>query len=238
MIILPAIDIKNGQCVRLLKGEFNTVHKVAESPIVSAENFKNKGAEFLHVVDLDGALERKPVNHEVVKDIVALGVPVEIGGGIRTVNDIETYAKYGVKRVILGSIALKDPEFVKTAVKEFGNMIAVGIDADNGFVKTEGWLDTSDVYFTEFAKLMEDCGVDDIIYTDISKDGTLSGINAEHLKRLKKILSIKITASGGVKDLNDIKLCKELDLYGAICGKSLYSDTLNLEEALKCCRNV
>ena len=236
MIILPAIDIKNGQCVRLLKGEFDTVHKVAESPIVSAENFKAKGAEFLHVVDLDGALEKKPVNHEVITEIASLGIPVEVGGGIRTVKDIEMYAKNGIKRVILGSIALKDPAFVKEAVKEFGKMIAVGIDADNGYVKTEGWLDTSNVYFTEFAKLMENCGVDDIIYTDISKDGTLSGVNGEHLKQLKDILSIKITASGGVRDMKDIRLCKELGLYGAICGKSLYSGTLNLEEALECCQ--
>ena len=236
MIILPAIDIKNGQCVRLFKGEFDTVHKVAESPIVSAENFKNKGAEFLHVVDLDGALEKKPVNHEIIKEIAALGVPVEVGGGIRSVKDIEMYVNNGIKRVILGSVALKQPEFVKEAVKEFGKVIAVGIDADNGYVKTEGWIDTSDMYFTEFAKMMQDCGVDDIIYTDISKDGTLSGVNGEHLKQLKDILSIKITASGGVRDMDDIKLCKELGLYGAICGKSLYSGTLDLEEALECCR--
>jgi len=236
MIILPAIDIKNGQCVRLFKGEFDTVHKVAESPIISAENFKTKGAEFLHVVDLDGALEKRPVNHELIKEIASLGIPVEVGGGIRSVNDIEMYVNNGIKRVILGSIALKQPSFVKESVKEFGNVIAVGIDADNGYVKTEGWIDTSNVYFTEFAKMMEDCGVDDIIYTDISKDGTLSGINGEHLKQLKDILSIKITASGGVRDMEDIKLCKKLGLYGAICGKSLYSGTLNLEEALECCR--
>lgn len=236
MIILPAIDIKNGQCVRLFKGEFDTVHKVAESPVISAENFKNKGSEFLHVVDLDGALEKKPVNHEIIKEIAALGIPVEVGGGIRTVSDIEMYVKNGISRVILGSIALKDPAFVKSAVKEFGEVIAVGIDADNGFVKTEGWLDTSNVRFTDFAKLMEDCGVGNIIYTDISKDGTLSGVNGDHLRQLKETLSIKITASGGVRDMNDIRLCKELDLYGAICGKSLYSGTLNLEEALECCR--
>ncbi len=236
MIILPAIDIKNGQCVRLFKGEFDTVHKVAESPVISAENFKNKGSEFLHVVDLDGALEKKPVNHEIIKKIAALGIPVEVGGGIRTVSDIEMYVKNGISRVILGSIALKDPAFVKSAVKEFGEVIAVGIDADNGFVKTEGWLDTSNVRFTDFAKLMEDCGVGNIIYTDISKDGTLSGVNGDHLRQLKETVSIKITASGGVRDMNDIRLCKELDLYGAICGKSLYSGTLNLEEALECCR--
>ena len=151
-------------------------------------------------------------------------------------SDIEMYVKNGISRVILGSIALKDPAFVKSAVKEFGEVIAVGIDADNGFVKTEGWLDTSNVRFTDFAKLMEDCGVGNIIYTDISKDGTLSGVNGDHLRQLKETLSIKITASGGVRDMNDIRLCKELDLYGAICGKSLYSGTLNLEEALECCR--
>ena len=236
MIILPAIDIKNGQCVRLFKGEFDTVHKVAESPLISAENFKNRGAEFLHLVDLDGALEKKPVNHSIICEIASLGIPVEVGGGIRTVSDIEMYVRNGVSRVILGSIALKDPAFVKSVVCEFGDVIAVGIDADNGYVKTEGWLDTSNVRFTEFAKLMEDCGVGNIIYTDISKDGTLSGVNGDHLRQLKETLSIKITASGGVRDMNDIRLCKELGLYGAICGKSLYSGTLNLEEALECCR--
>lgn len=236
MIILPAIDIKDGQCVRLVKGNFNTVGKVAESPVLSAENFIANGAEFLHIVDLDGAIQKKPVNSEIIKQIAVLGVPVEVGGGIRTNADIEMYLRCGIKRVILGSIALKEPNFVKSAVKNYGSAVAVGIDADNGYVKTEGWTDGSDVSYIDFALIMENSGVKNIIYTDISRDGTLSGVNIEHLKKLKSILKIDITASGGVRNLDDIKACKEIELYGVICGKALYSGNLELKEALECCR--
>lgn len=237
MIILPAIDIKNGQCVRLLRGDFGTVSKVAESPTLSAENFKSKGAEFLHVVDLDGAIEGKPVNYESVAEIVKVGLPIEIGGGIRTVKDFELYLSLGVKKIILGSAAIKNTRLVRDLVKEYGDFVSVGIDACNGYVRTEGWLDHSNVLFTDIAKFMEEIGAKNIIYTDISRDGTLGGVNTEHLEKLKKVVSVNITASGGVHDTNDILACKKLDIYGVICGKSLYSGSLDLKEALECCQN-
>lgn len=237
MIILPAIDIKDGQCVRLLRGEVGTVHKVAESPEKSACNFIECGAEFLHVVDLDGALVKKPINTETVKKIIALGVPVEIGGGIRSEKDFETYVEAGAKRIILGSVALTNKALVKWCADNYPCFTAVGIDAENGFVSTEGWLCRGDVKYTELAKEMESIGVKNIIFTDISRDGTLEGPNAEQLAKLKETVTIDITASGGIRDINDIKTCKSLGLYAAICGKSLYAGTLDLREAIECSRS-
>lgn len=234
MIILPAIDIKDGQCVRLLRGEFGTVHKVAESPEKSARNFIECGAEFLHVVDLDGALIKKPANTETVKKIIALGVPVEIGGGIRSEKDFESYVEAGAKRIILGSVALTNKVLVKWCAEKYPSLTAVGIDAENGFVSTEGWLCRGNVEYTELAKEMESIGVKNIIFTDISRDGTLEGPNTEQLAKLKETVDINITASGGIRDINDIKACKSLGLYGAICGKSLYAGTLDLREAIEC----
>ena len=234
MIILPAIDIKDGQCVRLLRGEFGTVHKVAESPKKSAENFISANAEFLHVVDLDGALEKKPVNHETVKQIIDLGTPVEIGGGIRSEKDFEMYAELGAKRIILGSVALTNKDLVKRCAKKYPELTAVGIDAKDGFVSTEGWLEQGTVRFTDLAKEMEAIGVKHVIFTDISRDGTLGGPNLEQLSELKNAVKMNIIASGGMRDIEDVKACKELGLYGAICGKSLYAGTLDLKEAIEC----
>ena len=236
MIILPAIDIKDGQCVRLIRGEFGTVHKVAESPEISAENFIAAKAEFLHVVDLDGALRKTPVNTETIKMIIDLGTPVEIGGGIRTEKDFEMYAALGAKRIILGSVALTNKALVKTCAAEYPELTAVGIDAKNGYVSTEGWLNDGSVRFTDLAKEMEDIGVRYIIFTDISRDGTLGGPNLEQLAELKEKTSVNITASGGMRDIKDIIACRELGLYGAICGKSLYAGTLDLREAIECSR--
>ena len=238
MIILPAIDIKNGQCVRLLKGEFDTVHKVAESPIEAAKRFIEAGAEYIHTVDLDGSLEKKPINHATIKEIAALGIKTEVGGGIRTEKDVEMYLSCGIDRVILGSAALKNPEVVKFAAKNYPDHISVGIDAKNGMVSTEGWKDTSGVDYIEFAKEMEQIGVKYIIFTDINRDGTLSGANYEQLGALKDAVDVNIIASGGIRDIDDIKKCVELGLYGAICGKSLYSGTLSLKEAIACCQNA
>ena len=237
MIIIPAIDIKNGQCVRLLRGEFGTAHKVAESPEKSAESFISAGAEFLHVVDLDGALLRRPVNTDTVEKIIGLGVPVEIGGGIRSEKDFETYAELGAKRIILGSVAMTDKALVKRCAEKYPSLTAVGIDAKNGFVSTEGWLKQGNVRFTDLAKEMENIGVNYIIFTDISRDGTLEGPNTEQLAELKNTVNINITASGGIRDTDDIKACKKLGLYGAVCGKSLYAGTLDLREAIECSRN-
>lgn len=236
MIILPAIDIKDGNCVRLLKGDFATVHKVAESYMDTAKGFEAAGASWIHMVDLDGAKEGKPVNGEIYIDVVKnTGLKVEVGGGIRSLDTAEYYISRGISRVILGSAALKNPKIVIDAVKEYGEKIAVGIDAMNGIAAAEGWLEASRVNYIDLALEMIKAGVKNIIFTDISKDGTLSGVNAEQLSALKNAAGDKcnITASGGVHNIEDIKICKKMGLYGAICGKSLYSGTLDLKEAIE-----
>lgn len=233
MIILPAIDIKDGKCVRLRKGEFDTAEQVATNPYDTAASFKQAGAAWIHMVDLDGAKDAKPVNAEIFCKVAEeSGLKVELGGGIRSMDTIEYYLAQGIERVILGSVAVKNPALVKDAVNHFGNRIAVGIDAKNEMVATEGWLDTSNVHYIEMAKMMENVGVQTIIYTDISKDGMLSGVNGEQLDAINCAVSCGIIASGGVKSIVDIALCKQLGLYGVICGKSIYSGSLSLEEAV------
>ncbi|MDE5604594.1 MAG: 1-(5-phosphoribosyl)-5-[(5-phosphoribosylamino)methylideneamino]imidazole-4-carboxamide isomerase [Eubacterium sp.] len=237
MIIFPAIDIIDGKPVRLYKGDFSTAHQVADNALETAFQFEKAGALWIHMVDLDGSLQKKPVNAKTFTEVAnETGLKVEIGGGIRTMQDIDFYVNNNISRIILGSVALKNPNLVKEAVKEFGDVIAVGIDAKNGYAATEGWTEGSDVYFTELAKRMEDVGVKTIIYTDISKDGTLSGPNIEQLVEINNAVSCDITASGGVTNLDDIIALKNEGLYGAICGKSLYNKTLILEEAIEVCK--
>ncbi len=233
MIILPAIDIKDGKCVRLRKGEFDTAEQVAASPYDTADSFRQAGAAWIHMVDLDGAKDAKPVNWEIFCKVAAQsGLKVELGGGIRRMDTIEMYLERGIARIILGSVAVKNPALVKEAVQHFGEQIAVGIDAKQGMVATEGWLDTSNVNYIEMAKMMEAVGVQTIIYTDISKDGMLSGVNGQQLDAINQAVSCNIIASGGVKSLADIELCRQLGLYGVICGKSIYSGSLDLAEAI------
>ena len=185
-------------------------------------------------IDLDGAKDATQQNKEIFIDVAKnTGLKVEVGGGIRTLDTVEMYLNAGISRVIIGSAAVKNPQLVKDAVKEYGDRIAVGIDAKNGYVATEGWLETSDVHFTDLAKAMSDIGVKYIIFTDISKDGTLSGVNSEQLKQINEACSANIIASGGVHTIDDIITCKNLNLYGTICGKSIYSGTLDLREAIK-----
>lgn len=236
MIILPAIDIKDGNCVRLFKGDFSTVEKVASDYMETAKGFENSGASWIHMVDLDGAKEGRPVNTNIYKDVAnKTSLKVEVGGGIRNIETIDEYLAMGISRVIIGSAALKDPVLVVDAVNKFGSeKIAVGIDAKNGMVATEGWLEESDVNYIQLAKEMIKIGVKYFIVTDISKDGTLSGVNTEQLKKLSEEVKGKcnIIASGGVHTIEDIKACKELGLYGTICGKSIYKGTLDLREAI------
>ena len=234
MVILPAIDIKDGNCVRLFKGDYNTVQKVADSYMDTARSFEKAGAEWVHMVDLDGAKDASQQNKNIFIDVAKnTKLKVEVGGGIRSLDTVEMYLSQGISRVIIGSAAVKNPEFVKQAVKEYGDRIAVGIDAKNGYVATEGWLETSDVLFTVLAKEMSRIGVKYIIFTDISKDGTLSGVNAEQLEQINTSCSAEIIASGGVHTIEDIKICKQLKLYGTICGKSIYSGSLDLAEAIQ-----
>lgn len=234
MLILPAIDIIEGQCVRLVKGDFNTASKVAKDPIETAINFKNSGSDWIHLVDLDGARSGGQPNKDLFINIIKeTGLKVELGGGIRDFETAASYLDSGVERVILGSAAVSNPELIEQLVKEYGDRIIVGIDAKNGIVKTAGWLEDTSIIYTELALKMEEIGVQHIVYTDIGQDGTLEGPNISHLKSLKQILDINVIASGGIRDIGHIKELQELNLYGAICGKSLYSGTLDLKEALE-----
>ena len=195
MIILPAIDIKSGTCVRLYKGDMETAEKVAEDPIDTAMAFRQAGAEWIHMVDLDGAVAGERVNSEIFISVAqACGLKIEVGGGVRTMTDVEYYLNHGIERVILGSIALKAPLFVREAVKAFGSRIAVGIDARDGKVAAEGWVQDSSVDYIELARRMEDSGVKCIIFTDIHRDGTLSGPNHAQLNALNSAVGCDIIA--------------------------------------------
>lgn len=232
MLIIPAIDLKDGQCVRLLKGEFDTVHKVAESAVETARGFLNAGAKLLHMVDLDGALAGEGKNRRVVKEVIdKVGIPVELGGGIRTMEDIDAVLNLGVSRVIIGSAAVENPELVKEAVKKFGDKIVVGIDAKNGEVKTRGWIDGSGIDYIEFSKKMESFGVKTIIFTDIDSDGTLAGPCLPRLLALREAVSCEIVASGGVTTMDDLKALDEGKIDAAILGKTLYSGKIDLKKA-------
>ena len=234
MIILPAIDIIDGNCVRLVRGDYSTAEKVAENALDTALGFRAAGSQWLHTVDLDGAKAREPINQKVIVELAQQsGLLVEVGGGIREMSTVRYYLENGVSRVILGSAAIKDPNFVKEAVAEFHERIAVGIDAKNGFVAAEGWTESLQIDYIDLAKRMEDIGVQTIIYTDISKDGTLQGPNLEELACINNAVSCNIIASGGISDISDIAALKGIDMYGAICGKSLYKGTLALSEAIK-----
>lgn len=237
MIIFPAIDIIDGKPVRLYKGDFSTAQQVADDVLKTAMRFAQAGCQWVHMVDLDGSLKKEPVNAPAFISVAKeTPLKVELGGGIRTMEDIDFYVNNGISRVILGSVALKNPELVKEAVKEFGDVIAVGIDAKNGFAAAEGWVESSQVYFTDLAKQMESAGVKTIIYTDIGRDGTLSGPNMEQLTEINNAVSCNITASGGVTDMKDIIDLRDKGLYGAICGKSIYQGTLDLNDAVEACR--
>lgn len=234
MIIFPAIDIKNGECVRLKKGDFDTVSKVFSSPLNAAESFFKQGANHVHIVDLDGSLKGSPVNRGVICEIKSkYDIFCEVGGGIREIEHIEYYLEHGIDRIILGTVALSDPDFLKRCVERFDKKISVSIDALKGKVKTNGWIEGSDVDYIDLASDLEKEGVSHIIYTDIDRDGLLNGPNFDHLQKLKDTVNIDITASGGIRDLDHIRILKKMDLYGAICGKSIYSGTLDLAEAIR-----
>ncbi|WP_430535226.1 1-(5-phosphoribosyl)-5-[(5-phosphoribosylamino)methylideneamino]imidazole-4-carboxamide isomerase [Listeria rocourtiae] len=232
MQIFPAIDLKDGRCVRLYQGDFAQETVVNPDPIAQATAFSKQGATYLHIVDLDGALEGKPVNLDVIRAMKkAAKLPVQVGGGIRTMKQITFYLEEaGIDRVIIGSAALENPDFVRDAVKLYGAKIAIGIDAKDGFVATSGWLDVSATDYLTFAREVEKSGVQTIIFTDIAKDGTLEGPNLEQLQALQQAVSIDIIASGGVSDKQDLEQLSALGLYGAICGKALYNGNISMAE--------
>ena len=236
MILFPAIDIRNGRCVRLTEGKFECETVFAEDPAEMAVRWADTGAEYLHVVDLDGALAGQSSNTEVIKRILAkVKIPVQVGGGIRTLANIEKMLALGVTRVILGSVAVRDPELVREACQKFPGQVVVGIDAKNGEVAVEGWGIGGGIGAVELAKKMAAVGVEHIIFTDISRDGMLSGVNVEATAELAKTSGIKVIASGGVSSLADIKALQlhEADgIEGCIIGKAIYTGALDLKEAL------
>lgn len=237
MIILPAIDIMNGKPVRLLKGDFRTVEQVADDALKTAKMFEKIGCKWVHMVDLDGSLKKERVNSEIFLSVAKkTKLKVELGGGIRSMEDIAYYIENGINRVILGSVALKNQQLVQDAVNEFGDKIIVGIDAKNGYAATEGWTEDSNIYYIDLAKRMEDMGVKTIIYTDIGRDGTLSGPDEKGLDMLNKAVSCNIIASGGVTTISDILRLNDKNMYGVICGKCIYKKTLDLREAVEICK--
>ena len=233
MRLYPAIDIKNGQCVRLRQGVFEDTTVYANEPFEVAKEFEADGAKFLHIVDLDGALRGTGANDEALKKIVEnVSIPVEIGGGIRTMEDIEHRLSLGVTRVILGTKAVENPEFVKDAVDKFGaDKIVVGIDAKDGMVAIKGWETISNIDAVTLALSMKEMGVKTIIYTDISKDGMLCGPNFAQTARLVEATGMDIVASGGVSCMDDLIELEKINVEGAILGKAIYEKRVDLKEA-------
>lgn len=233
MKIFPAIDLIDKKVVRLSQGDYSKKTLYSDDPLSVARSFIADGATHLHVVDLDGAKAGSPVNFEVIKNLKSLDMFVEVGGGIRDMQKIEAYQKICVDRVILGTVAIKNFDFVVEAVKEFKDMIAVGVDAKNERVATHGWQEVSDTDSFEFCKKLYDAGVKSVIYTDIATDGMLKGTNLPAFKRLSKIKGLKVTASGGISSVDEIRQLKQMGIWGAILGKALYEKKLSLAEAVK-----
>ncbi len=234
MILYPAIDIKNGKCVRLRQGKFDDVTVYGDDPVMVAEQWASQGGEFLHIVDLDGALEGETANKRVISKIASsVKVPIEVGGGIRTMETIENYLKSGIARVILGTAALQNESFLKEALQEFQHHIAVGIDAKDGYAATHGWETVSRVKGTEFGEKVADMGAETIIYTDIATDGMLTGPNLDGLTEMIYASGINVIASGGISSVEDILNVQNCGAAGVIIGKALYTKQVDLPEALR-----
>ena len=233
MYIFPAIDLIDGKAVRLRKGDYNEVTVYSDSPADVAAGFEQKGARFLHVVDLDGAKDGTTANFQTVRDIIErTGLSVEIGGGVRDIERVKKYMDIGVDRVIIGTAAVTDPEFLAEAVKLYGDRIVVGVDVKDGFVAIKGWLEISEVSCFDFCEKLSKMGVNTVICTDISKDGMMSGTNVELYRQLKERFGMNIIASGGVSSLDDVRALSEMDIFGAIVGKALYTGDIELERAI------
>jgi len=237
MIIFPAIDLRGGKCVRLFKGDFSRETIFSDNPSAVAVKWEEMGAQYLHVVDLDGALQGETKNREAIRSILgAVHIPMELGGGLRSLESIERALTGGIQRVILGSAAVENPLLVQEACHRFGDRIVVAIDARDGIVATQGWESSGNISALDFAKQMADYGVKTVIYTDISRDGTLSGLNLEGAIELSKVSGLRVVASGGVRSLEDIRAVKahETDgIEGVIVGQAIYSGRLDLKKALR-----
>lgn len=232
MKLFPAIDLRGGKVVRLTEGDYDRMTVYGDDPAATADGFRGAGAECLHVVDLDGALEGDAVNFSVVEKIVRSGLFVEVGGGIRSEERIERYLAVGAKRVIIGTIAVEKPDFALKMIKKYGEAVAVGVDARDGKVAIHGWKTVTDKDAFEFCEFLRDAGADCVIYTDISRDGTLSGANLSAYERLARLDGLKVIASGGVTRTEEIRSLAAMGLYGAIVGKAVYTGALDLREAL------
>ena len=238
MILYPAIDLKDGQCVRLLRGEMSAATVFSDDPAGQAHTFEEAGCEWIHLVDLNGAFAGTPVNASAVDAILAaISVPSELGGGIRDMKTIEGWLSKGLQRVILGTVAVEDPDLVRKAAAAFPNQVAVGIDARNGKVATKGWAEETDVEATELALRFEDAGVAAIIYTDIDRDGAMGGPNVAATEALAHAVSIPVIASGGVSSIEDLKRLRDTAVIaGAISGRALYDGAIDLGDALEALR--
>ncbi len=236
MILYPAIDLKDGQAVRLLRGEMDKATVFNDDPAAQAKAFVDAGCDWLHLVDLNGAFAGEPVNAAPVEAILAAcNVPAQLGGGIRDMATIETWIDKGLARVILGTVAVENPDLVREAAREFPGKVAVGIDARNGMVATKGWAEETDVQVTDLARSFEDAGVAAIIYTDINRDGAMQGPNIEATAALARAVSIPVIASGGVSSLDDLIALRDcgVELDGAISGRALYDGAIDLAEAIR-----
>jgi len=234
MMVIPAVDIKGGRCVRLFQGRMDAETVYGDNPVEMAKKWESMGAKLMHIVDLDGAVGGRPVNRDVIKDIVeALEIPCELGGGIRDMATIEAYVNIGMDRIVLGTVAAKDPDLVKDASSKFPDKIVVGIDAKDGRVAIEGWTETTDLNAVVLAQQFEDMGVRAINYTDISRDGAMTGPNTEATANMAQSVGIPVIAAGGISKIEDLIALAKTGVEGAITGKALYEGTIDLKDAIK-----
>ncbi len=237
MKIFPAIDLYNGKAVRLYKGDFAQMTVYSENAAQVALQFRSAGAKYMHLVDLEGAKQGSPANADVIKDIrMAFGGFVELGGGIRNMETVEYYLSLGIDRVILGTAAVTNPEFLKAALAQYPGRIAVGVDILDGFVAIKGWTEKTQLKAEDFFRSMQELGVKTVICTDISRDGAMQGTNRELYRRLSQEFSVNIIASGGVSDLEDVMALQQMGLYGAIIGKAYYTGAIDLRQAVEVVR--
>ena len=234
MNIIPAIDLIGGKAVRLVKGDYNKVTVYSDDPAAVAKSFEKAGAKYLHVVDLDGAKDGTTANFETIKEIISkTSLSVEVGGGIRSLERVKKYIDVGVDRVIIGTAAVTDPDFLKEAVRLYGEKIVVGVDIKDGFVAIKGWLEVSALSCNDFCKKLQTLGVKTVICTDISKDGMMSGTNRELYRELYDKFDLNIIASGGVSSMEDVAVLSNMGLFGAIVGKAIYTGAIDLSDAIK-----
>ena len=233
MILFPAVDILDGRCVRLLYGDRNRVTDYGD-PLRNALKWQGQGAEYLHLVDLNGAFDYSDANADIIKEIArTVKIKTQTGGGVRSIKDVESRLNAGITRVILGTAAYQNPQFVKESAKEFSGRVVCGIDCKDGFVAVKGWVEKTEKTGIEFALMLKDLGIDTVIFTDISRDGALTGVNAAACKEMQDKTGLNVVASGGVSGYNDIAALKAARIYGAILGRALYTKSIELPEALK-----